>query len=93
MIKHTAALLGAAALAVLSGTAAARTNIDVGIGFGVPAPVYVAPRPAVTYYPAPVYAPAPPVYVAPAPVYGLSTTITATRTSTRCGPGAATPSY
>jgi hypothetical protein len=67
MIKHTAALLGAAALAVFSGTAAARTNIDVGIGFGIPAPVYVAPRPA--YYPAPVYTAPAPVYVQPAPVY------------------------
>jgi hypothetical protein len=68
MRKSLSALLIGAGLVVLSGTAAARTNIDVGVSFGVPAPVYYAPRPPVTYYPAPVYAPAP-VYVAPAPVY------------------------
>ena len=68
MRKYVASLLAAAGLVVLSGTAAARTNIDIGVTFGVPAPVYVAPRPPVYYHPAPVYS-APPVYVAPAPVY------------------------
>jgi hypothetical protein len=67
MRKHIASLLAAAGLAVLSGTAAARSNIDVGVYFGAPAPVYVAPRPV--YYPAPVYSAPPPVYVAPAPAY------------------------
>jgi hypothetical protein len=69
MRKGIATLLAGAALIVLptlSGTAAARPHVDIGISFGIPAPVYVAPRPV--YYPAPVYA-APPVYVAPAPVY------------------------
>ena len=69
MRKTIAAVLIGAGLAALSGTAAARTNIDVGISFGIPAPVYVAPRPPVAYYPAPAYVAAPPVYVAPAPVY------------------------
>jgi hypothetical protein len=69
MRKASLILLAGAAFIALSGTAAARTNIDVGINFGYPAPVYVAPPPPVAYYyPAPVYAPAP-VYVAPAPVY------------------------
>ena len=68
MSKFLATLLIAGSLAAVSGPAAARSNIDVGISFGIPAPVYVAPRPPVAYYPAPVYA-APPVYVAPAPVY------------------------
>jgi hypothetical protein len=68
MRKASLILLAGTALIALSGTAAARTNIDVGINFGYPAPVYVAPPPPVAYYPAPVYAPAP-VYVAPSPVY------------------------
>ena len=68
MRKYVASLLAAAGLVVLSGTAAARTNIDVGVTFGIPAPVYVAPRAPVYYHSAPVYS-APPVYVAPAPVY------------------------
>jgi hypothetical protein len=67
MRKGIVTLLAAAGLAIASGTAAARTNIDVGISFGIPAPVYVAPAP-VYYQPRPVYV-APPVYYAPAPVY------------------------
>lgn len=67
MSKRIATLLAAAGLLALSGTAAARTNIDVGVVFGAPAPVYVAPRPV--YYPAPVYSAPAPVYVQPAPVY------------------------
>ncbi len=67
MRKHIASLLAATSLAVLSGAAAARTNIDVGVFLGAPAPVYVAPRPV--YYPAPVYTAPAPVYVQPAPVY------------------------
>jgi hypothetical protein len=63
MRKASLILLAGAALISLSGTAAARTNIDVGISFGYPAPVYVAPPPPVAYYPAP------PVYAAPAAVY------------------------
>jgi hypothetical protein len=65
MRKGIATLLAGAALVVLpalSGTAAARSNIDVGISFGYPAPVYVTPPPVAYYPPAP-------VYVAPAPVY------------------------
>jgi hypothetical protein len=71
MRKGIATLLAGAALMVLpllSGTAAARSHVDVGISFGIPAPVYVVP-PAPVYYPAPVYRAPPPVYVAPAPVY------------------------
>jgi PXPV repeat (3 copies) len=69
MRKAIASLLIGAGLVALSGTAAARTNIDVGFSFGVPAPVYYPQRPPVAYYPpAPYVAPAP-VYVAPAPVY------------------------
>ena len=69
MRKAIASLLIGAGLVALSGTAAARTNIDVGVSFGVPAPVYYPARPPVAYYPpAPYVAPAP-VYVAPAPVY------------------------
>jgi hypothetical protein len=68
MRKGIVTLLAAAGLAIASGTAAARTNIDVGISFGIPAPVYVAPAPV--YYPRPVYVePAPVYYYAPAPVY------------------------
>jgi PXPV repeat (3 copies) len=68
MRKPVAMLVVGAALAALSGAAAARSHIDVGINFGIPAPVYVAPAP-VYYPPAPVvYAP-PPVYYTPAPVY------------------------
>jgi hypothetical protein len=63
MRKGIASLLIGAGLIALSGTAAARSHIDVGISLGVPAPVYYAPRPPVAYYPAP------PVYAAPAPVY------------------------
>ena len=69
MRKTIATVLIGAGLAALSGAAAARPNIDVGISFGIPAPVYVAPRPPVAYYPAPAYVAPPPVYVAPAPVY------------------------
>jgi hypothetical protein len=67
MLKRIATLLAGAALIALSGAAAAR--VDVGISIGIPAPVYMAPRPPVAYYPAPVYAPPPQVYYAPAPVY------------------------
>ena len=64
MRKGIVTVLAAAGLAIASGTAAAR--VDVGIHFGIPAPVYVQPAPV--YYPRPVYV-APPVYYAPAPVY------------------------
>ena len=64
MRKSIVSLLVAGGLAVASGTAAAR--VDVGISLGFPAPVYVQPAPV--YYPRPVYA-APPVYYAPPPVY------------------------
>jgi hypothetical protein len=67
MRKSIAALLIGTGLLGLAGTAAARTNIDVGIAFGYPAPVY-APPPPVVYYPRPVYV-EPPVYYRPAPVY------------------------
>ena len=49
MRKYIASLLVSAGLIALSGAAAARTNIDVGLSFGIPAPVYVAPRPPVAY--------------------------------------------
>src|SRR6188474_235339 len=65
MRKNIVSLLVAGGLAVASGTAAAR--VDVGISLGFPAPVYVQPAP-VYYAPRPVYVP-PPVYYAPAPVY------------------------
>ena len=67
MRKSIAALVIGAGLLGLAGTAAARTNIDVGIVFGYPAPVYAPPP--VVYYPRPVYVEPPPVYYAPAPVY------------------------
>src|SRR3954470_21502091 len=73
MRKTIAALLAGAALIGISGTAAAR--VDVGVTFGIPAPVYVAPQPVyapppVYYAPRPVYvAPPAPGYYAPAPVY------------------------
>jgi hypothetical protein len=57
MRKTIATLLAGAALIGISGTAAAR--VDVGISFGIPAPVYVAPPPPV------VYVPPRPGYVAP----------------------------
>ena len=62
-------LIAGALLAGLSGTAAARDNVSFSIGFGVPAPVYVAPPPPVYYAPAPAYTYyAPPVaYYAPPP--------------------------
>ena len=70
MRKTLATLLIGAGLIALSGTAAARSNIDVGISFGYPAPVYVAPPPPpVVYYPRPVYVQPPAVYYEPAPVY------------------------
>jgi hypothetical protein len=67
MRKTFATLLAGAALIGISGTAAAR--VDVGISFGFPAPVYVAPPPVVYTPPPPVYVAPRPVYVAPAPVY------------------------
>lgn len=68
MRKNIVSLLIGAGLVALSGTAAARTNVDVGIFFGIPAPFY-APPPPVVYYPRPVYVAPPPVYFVPAPVY------------------------
>jgi hypothetical protein len=71
MRKGIATLLAGAALVVLpalSGTAAARSNIDVGISFGYPAPVYVTPPP-VAYYAPPRYYDAP-RYYAPPRYYG-----------------------
>jgi hypothetical protein len=65
MRKGIVTLLAAAGLAIASAPAAAR--VDVGIHFGIPAPVYVQPAP-IYYAPRPVYVP-PPVYYAPAPVY------------------------
>ncbi|MDB5864950.1 MAG: hypothetical protein JWO70_2756 [Betaproteobacteria bacterium] len=69
MRKTIATALAGAALIALSGAAAARSNIDVGISFGYPAPVYVAPPPPVAYYPAPVYVQPAPVYYAPPAYY------------------------
>ena len=62
------ALLAGTALAVFGGAATAAPHIDVGISFGIPAPVYAPPQ--AVYYPAPrvVYGP-PVVYAPPAPVY------------------------
>ena len=67
MRKRIATLLAGAALIGLSGTAAAR--VDVGISLGFPAPVYVAPAPVYYAPPPPVYYAPRPVYVQPAPVY------------------------
>ena len=69
MRKTLVSLLFGTVLATLTGTAAARLNVDVGIVFGIPAPVYVVPPPPVVYYPRPVYYVAPPVYYAPPPVH------------------------
>ena len=60
-------LIAGAALAAISGTAAARDNVSFSISFGVPAPILAAPAP-VYVAPAPVYYPPAPVY-APAPAY------------------------
>jgi hypothetical protein len=73
-------LIGAALLAAVSGTAAARDNVRFSLSIGAPAyvaapaPYYYAPPPVPAYYaPAPVYYPpaaayypAPRVYYAPA---------------------------
>lgn len=56
-------LICAAGLVAASASTAALAHVDVGVTFGVPAPVYVEPAPAVVYE-----APPPAVY-APAPVY------------------------
>ena len=62
-----AMILAGALLAGLSGTAAARDNVSFSIGFGVPAPVYVAPPPPVYYAPAYTYYAPPVAYYAPPP--------------------------
>ena len=56
-------LICAAGLIAACSSSAALAHVDVGVTFGVPAPVYVEPAPAVVYE-----APPPAVY-APAPVY------------------------
>jgi hypothetical protein len=74
---HTKLIAGGALLALMSGTALAHSDIQLGLSFGIPAPVYVAPAPS--YYPPPRYYAAPPAsydpppppayYSAPAPAY------------------------
>jgi len=66
---HHKLIAGGALLALMSGTALARSDVHFGLSIGVPvAPVYVAPAPA--YYPPPGYYAAPPVgYAAPPQVY------------------------
>ena len=81
MKRNLLVALGVGAL-MFAGSQAAMAGVSVGLGFGVPAPVYVSPAP--TYVaPVPVYAPPPeppevayqavpvvaPVYVAPAAAY------------------------
>ena len=56
-------LICAAGLFSACASTAALAHVDVGVTFGVPAPIYVEPAPAV------VYAPPPPAVYAPAPVY------------------------
>ncbi|MDF3833269.1 hypothetical protein P3W85_09965 [Cupriavidus basilensis] len=56
----------AAGAAVTPGIVEAR--VDVGIGIGIPGPVFVAPPPPVYYEPPPVYYEPVPVYVEPQPV-------------------------
>ena len=56
-------LICAAGLVAAGSSTAALAHVDVGVTFGLPAPVYVEPAPAVVYE-----APPPAVY-APAPVY------------------------
>jgi hypothetical protein len=66
-------LMGAAALcaggAMLALAPAAQARVVVGLGIGVPGPVYYAPPPPVYYAPPPVvYAPPPaPAYLTPPP--------------------------
>jgi hypothetical protein len=55
----TRIFVAAALAAGVCGVAQAHTDLNIGVGIGVP--TYVQP--------APVYAPPPPVYVAPRPVY------------------------
>ena len=64
-------MIGGALLAGLSGTAAARDNVNFSFSFGVPAYSYAPPPPPVYYAPPVVYyAPvAPRVYYAP-PAWG-----------------------
>ena len=66
---HHKLIAGGALIALMSGTALARSDVHFGLSIGVPvAPVYVAPAPA--YYPPPGYYAAPPVgYAAPPQVY------------------------
>ena len=71
------AVVAGAALALLSGVAAARDNVSFSVSFGMPTPVYVAPAPvyvpAPTYYPPrPAYFPPTTVYYSPAPVPGYA---------------------
>lgn len=72
MRKRLGLIAAGAALAIASGTAAARSDISFGILIGAPivapAPVYVAPPPVVYVPAAPrvYYQPAPRVYYAPA---------------------------
>jgi len=68
MTRKLKVVLIGAALAALSGTAAARDNVSFGFSIGVPAPVYVAPEPAY-YYPPPVYY-GPPAYYYGHPYWG-----------------------
>ncbi len=65
MKKTVAVFLVTLGLAAASGIAAARDHVSIGLSFGVPAPVYVAPPPY--YY-------APPAFYAPPAVYYEATT-------------------
>ncbi len=70
--KLKAVIVGGAMLAGLSGTAAARPDVNFSLSLGVPAyaPYYVAPAPVYYGPPAPVYyAPRPRVYYAPVRAY------------------------
>lgn len=61
MKKIVPFLVGAAAL--LGIATAAQAHVSIGVGIGIPGPVYAAPA-----YAAPVYAPPPVVYAPPPPV-------------------------
>ncbi|MPW17439.1 hypothetical protein GCT13_10980 [Paraburkholderia sp. CNPSo 3157] len=68
-VTRLALTCAAGFIAVCSSTAAS-AHVDVGVTFGIPAPVYVEPPPVVYEAPPPVmYEAPPPAVYAPSPVY------------------------